>query len=256
LIKELQPGDLMVGDRRYAGARRYVEYQRAGLEFITPAHQRLKIESLKVIKVLGKNDMILEVPIPKADRRKDPTLPTNIQVRVIKMKIKVEGKKKEVWIITSLLDAQKYPATEIKLWSKRRWKVEDLIREIKIWLGADVLRSKTEFGIYKELYARVIAFNLTHWLILKSGHKYHRHPKRLSTSATLRLTVCYSLKMSHASKNICRRLYEELIEKIAFAKVRHRPDRTEPRMKKRYPKHYHILRISRSEWRKINGIPA
>jgi hypothetical protein len=34
-------------------------------------------------------------------------------------------------------------------------------------LGADVLRSKTEEGIYKELYARVIAGNLIHWLILK-----------------------------------------------------------------------------------------
>ncbi|MEW6621347.1 MAG: hypothetical protein AB1422_18785 [bacterium] len=34
---------------------------------------------------------------------------------------------------------------------KKRWKMEGLIEEIKIWLGADVLRSKTKEGIYKEM---------------------------------------------------------------------------------------------------------
>lgn len=256
LISQLLPGDLIVGDRRYAGAKLYVDYIRAGIEFITRAHQRLKIELLKVVEELGKDDFIVELPIPPLYRRKDLTLPKSIRVRVIKTEAMIRGKKGKLWLITSLLDAKRYPAQEIKLLYKKRWKVEGLIEEIKIWLSADVLRSKTEEGIYKELYARIIAFNLIHWLILKAAKKHKKEIERISTSATLRLTATYSLKMSTAPFWMLPSLYEDLLEKIAYSKVPYRPDRLEPRMKRRDQKHYPILKISRAEWRAINGIIA
>jgi hypothetical protein len=252
LLKSLQAGDLIIGDRRYAGAPRYVEYQRAGLEFITRAHHRLKVELLKVIQVLGKNDLVVELPISPTYRRKDPTLPKSIPVRVIKTRIKIRGKKTSIWLVTSLPDGRKYPAAEIKLWYKRRWKLEGLMEEIKISLGADILRSKKEAGIYKELYSRVMAFNLTHWLIMKAGRKHHKAQERISVSATIRLTIVYSLKMSTAPDGQIPLLYEELLEKIADSTVSSRPGRSEPRMKKRDQKHYSILKISRAEWRAIN----
>lgn len=257
LVKQLRPGDLIIGDRRYAGAKKYAEYTRAGLEFITRAHAQLKVAALKVIKRLGKNDFIAELPIAPRYRRQDSRLPQSILVRMIKAKVKVRGKKTAIWLVTSLLDNKKYPAEEIKLWYKRRWKVEGLIEEIKIALGADVLRSKTAEGIHKELYARVIAFNLTHWVILKTCRKYQKSPERISVCATIRLTATYSLKMSAAPAQRVDFLYEELLEKIAFASVLHRPGRVEPRMKRRDQKHYPILKIARAEWRNTNEkIPA
>lgn len=252
LVKHLRPGDLIIGDRRYAGAKKYAEYKRAGLEFITRAHAQLKVAALKVIKRLGKNDFIAALPISPRYRRKDPSLPEIIMVRMIKTKIKVRGKKTTIWLVTSLLDDKKYPAGEIKLWYKRRWKVEGLIEEIKIDLGADVLRSKTAEGIHKELYARVISFNLTHWVIMKACKKYKKNPERISVCATIRLTATYSLKMSATPAHRVGSLYEELLEKIALSSVPHRPGRIEPRMKRRDQKHYPILKISRAEWRAIN----
>lgn len=252
LIKDLRSGDLIIADRRFAGANLYVDYQRVGLEFITRAHQCLKIASLKISRPLGKDDFIVALPITKAHRRKDPTLPENVAVRIIKIRVKVLGKKTVIWLVTSLLDKQKYPADEIKLWYKRRWKVEGLIEEIKIFLGADVLRSKKAEGIYKELYARLMAFNLTHWVILKACQKYKKNPERISISATIRLTAAYSLKMSESSVRRSVSLYEELLEKIAQSTVSHRPGRIEPRMKRRDQKHYPILKVSRAEWRNIN----
>jgi len=252
LLKGLRTGDLIIADRRYAGAKRYVDYKRAGVEFITRAHQRLKIASLKITQVLGRNDFIMELPISPGYRRKDPTLPQNILVRVIKIKAKVRGRKTAIWLVSSLLDAKQYPAEEVKLWYKKRWKMEGLIEEIKITLGADILRSKKESGIYKELYARVMAFNLTHWLILKASQKHQKTPERISVTATIRLTTVYSLKMSTASVRQIPKLYEELLEKIAASTVSYRPGRIEPRMQKRVQKHYSILKISRAEWRVIN----
>ena len=249
LMLAFSVGDLIIGDRRYAGAKLYVEYTTAGLEFITRAHQRLKVESLKIVEVLDKNDIIVELPISDVYRRKDPNLPNIILVRAIKTEATIRGKKELFWLITSLLDAKKYPGQEIKLLYKKRWKVEGLIEEIKVWLSADILRSKTKDGIYKELYARIIAFNLIHWLILKAGKKHQKDIERISVAATLRLTASYSLKISAAPAWMLPSLYEELLRKIAYSKIPYRPGRNEPRLKKRETKRYSALKISRAEWR-------
>jgi hypothetical protein len=256
IIKKLSPGDLIIGDRRYAGAKLYVEYMHAGIEFITKAHQRLKVELLKKVDVLGNDDFIVQLPIPDMYRRKEHTLPQSIDVRVIKVKARVRGQKETFWLVTSLLYAKRYPAEEIIILYKKRWKIEELIKEIKIWLGADVLRSKTEEGIYKELYARVIAGNLIHWLMLKATKKNRKDMERISFSATVRLTASYSLKMSVAPFWMLPLLYDDLLERIANSKVACRPGRIEPRLKKRDQKHYGLLKISRKEWKAINALAA
>lgn len=188
--------------------------------------------------------------------RKDATLPDNIEVRILKVTAIVRGTKETFWIVTSLLCDKKYPADEIRALYQRRWLVEKLIAEIKIWLGADVLRSKTEEGINKELYARIIAFNLIRWLILKAAKQHEGAAERISFAATVRLIAAFSLKMSTAPLWMLPSLYEELLERIASSIVPYRPGRVEPRLKKRDQKHYSILKISRAEWRTLNGIAA
>jgi putative transposase len=256
VMHQFNAGDVIVGDRRFAGAKLYVDYIRAGLHYITRAHQRLKINRLKIRKWLGNNDYIVLMPIPKTYRHKDATLPDNIEVRILKVAAIVRGRKETFWIVTSLLCAEQYPADEIRALYQRRWLVEGLIGEIKIWLGADVLRSKTEEGIRKELCARIIAFNLIRWLILKAAKEHGESAERISFAATVRLIAAFSLKMSTAPFWMLPSLYEELLERIASSIVAYRPGRIEPRMKRRDQKHYPILKISRSEWRALNGIAA
>jgi len=256
MLSDMKTGDLVICDRHFAGANLYVEYKRARLEFITPTHQRLNVDKLKRIKEYSEGDIVVKLPITPKHRRDDSSLPENIAVRLIEVKAKIRGKKKVFWLVTSLLDSKKYPAHEIKDLYKKRWKVEILIEEIKIWLGSDVLRSKTASGIYKELYARIIAGNLIHWLILKAAKKYKKDPGRISTTAATRLINCYTWKMSEASDERIEFLYEELLNKIASAIIPYRPNRLEPRLKRRDQKHYSILHTSRAQWRKDNGIDS
>lgn len=255
-LGHLQSGDLLVLDRLYSGANLYAEYRQAGLEFIARAHGGAKIEP-KIIKTLTQGeDYLAELPISKQTRRKNRTLPKSICVRCIRAKATVRGRKGTFWLVTSLLDPVKYPVQEIRQWYKRRWKVETLIEELKIWLGADVLRSKTVEGIHKELYARIIALNLTHWLIWKASKAYRGDPDRISVSATVRLTAAYSLKMSTAPAWQLSSLYKELLWHIASSAVPYRPGRMEPRLRKREPRNYSRLKISRSEWRNIYVVAA
>lgn len=256
VLKDLGSGDVVVFDRYYAGANLYVEYQRAGVDFIGRVNAVLAVERLKVVEALGAGDLIVEMRINARYRRQDSSLPESIQVRMIQTSARIEGKRENFWIATSLLDAVKYPRQEIQGWQKKRWKVETLIEEMKIWVGADVLRSKSVEGIYKELYARIIGLNLIHWLILKAAKKHAQQPERLSVSAALRLAATYSQKMSVAPAWRVPLLYKQMLEGIAASKIPERPNRLEPRMKKRKPKDYPTLKISRTQWRQMYALAA
>ncbi len=256
ILPKLNSGDIMVADRHYAGAKLYWEYQNAGVHFITRAHQALNVDRLKVIEVLGPGDKLIQLPIHEMYRKENPELPQSIVIRLIQSSVKIQGKRETFWIATSLLDSVKYPAQEIQGWLKQRWKAETLIEELKVWVGADVLRSKTVKGVLKEIHARVIGLNLTHWLILRAARKHHEKASRLSVSAALRLAASYSLKMSTAPVWQLPQLYDELLENIVSSKIPNRPDRVEPRMIKRETKYYPALKISRREWRNLHALAA
>ncbi len=256
LLPRLEKTDVVVFDRLYAGANLYALYKRSGIEFIGGIHPCLKVERLKVIHVLDDGDQWVEMKLMKKHRKKDPALPESIVIRLIETRIRGEGKEKRIWIATSLLDAQQYPAREICLWHKRRWKIETLLKEAKILLGANVLRSKSVEGIYKELCARLIALNLLHWLILKSSHSKHQAPDRTSVTTTLRLVNAYSLKMSTAPIWQLPLLYCQMLEDIACAQVMYRPNRSEPRMIKRDEWKYPRLQTSRRKWRDQHYLAA
>lgn len=253
---ELRRGDVIIGDRHFAGANHYAEYQAGGIEFITRVHQCLKVEDLKVLQTWREKDLWVEMKIAPQYRKANPRLAETIVVRIIEMTAKIEGRKETFWVATSLLNPELYPGPEICGWLKKRWKVEGLIEEFKVWLGADVLRSKSAEGIFKEVYARIVGLNLIHWLILKAARKHHEEPDRLSVSAALRLTAAQSLKMSTAPCWRLPLLFEELLERIAQSRVPYRPNRLEPRMIKREPKEYPALKITRSEWRDLNLMAA
>jgi Transposase DDE domain len=254
VLARLKTGDVVVFDRLYSGANLYAEYQRSEIEFIGRAHACLKVERLKTVESFSPEDKVVELPIDPRYLREDSSLPKTIVVRMIQTTAKMEGRRESFWIVTSLLDPKKYPAAEVVSWQKKRWKIETLIEEMKLWLGVDILRSKSTEGICKEIYARIMGLNLIHWLILKAARKYRQEPDRLSVSSALRLAASYSLKMSTAPAWQLRLLYEQLLERIARAKVTYRPDRLEPRMKKREPRNYPRLKITRSEWRLANAM--
>ena len=254
MFQDFHKGDLIICDRHFAGANLYVQYKKADLEFITPLHQRQNVGRLKKVKEHSPDDFLVELPLTRKHLTEDPALPEYIVVRLIEVQTKIRGRKTTLWLVTSLLDARQYPAQEIKDLYKKRWKVETLIEEIKIWLGSDILRSKTAEGIHKELYARIVAGNLIHWLILKAAKKHNKDSERISTTAATRLIHCYSLKMSEAPEERLPDLYEKLLDKIALSIVPCRPNRIEPRMKRRDLKHYPILHSSRAQWRRDNGL--
>lgn len=249
MLASLAPGDLLLGDRHFAGANLYVAYQAHGLEFLTRAHQRLHVEKLKPLKRYGPHDWVSDLPIGSAHRRDDPSLPQTITVRFIKTRLRVRGRFEWAWLVTSLLDPSAYPAEEVVALYARRWRIETLIEEVKLGFGADVLRSETPEGIRKELAARLTALNIVRSIILEAAIKHDVDPVRISFSNAVRTVLAFAAQLAtHAVVTLPRR-YEAMLTEIASNIVPHRPYRLEPRAVKREKKHYSKLKIPRAQWR-------
>ncbi|MDB6172135.1 MAG: transposase [Chthoniobacteraceae bacterium] len=158
---------------------------------------------------------------------------------------------REVVLITTLIDPVLYPKDDLAELYFRRWNVELHFREIKTLLGLDVLRGLTPKMILKEVVMHQIAYNLVHTLMQHAALTYHVALKRLSFKGALD-SLHHFADAIHAATGKSRkqaRLQDELFRTIASDLLPERPDRSEPRAKKRRPKGYQMLTKPRREMR-------
>jgi hypothetical protein len=250
LLNTLEKGDLLIADRHFAGACLYVRYQQAGLEFLTRKHQRLKISRIKPLWSCAPQDFVGRLKVSPAYRQKDPSLPAWMPVRFLRARWAVRGHVRTEWLVTSLLDSGAYPAAELIELYARRWRIETLFRELKIALSADVLRSQTPEGIYKELAARMTALNVVRCLMLQAAADHHvPDPLQLSFVFALRAILSFSPALGLEPFWKLPAIYRVMLQEIAAHCVPFRPGRNEPRMIRRDRKHYPMLKTTRAEWR-------
>ena len=82
-------------------------------------------------------------------------------MRELRYRVEVPGfRRREITLVTTLLDAAAYPATELAELYFRRWQVELNFRHMKITMKMDVLRCETVEGVLKELAMFALAYNL------------------------------------------------------------------------------------------------
>ncbi len=254
LLKTLDKGDLLLGDRHFAGAHYYAYYQTCGLEFLTRAHQALRISRIKRLESYGENDFIGWMRINPVYRKADPTLPNKIMVRFIQSVIRIRGQRQTVWFVTSLLDNKDYPAAEIVGLYGCRWRIETLFREVKINLSADVLRSKLVDNIYKEISARFIAVNIVRMIALEAAiFSVEVDPIRISFVHTIRAILSFSPSFAFEPIWKLPLIYEAMLIEIASNLVVEKPGRNEPRAARRERKHYPTLKTTRAQWRIDNA---
>lgn len=250
ILKSLRKGDLLVADRHFAASHFYVRYQSMGLEFLTRAHQCLKISKVKRHFCNSAGDFIGRLNINKLYRQKDPSLPVSIDVRFIKARLRIRGQLKVVWFVTSLLDAKQYPAEEILDLYARRWRIETLFREVKIQLSADVLRSHSPDGVRKEIIARLAALNIVRSIMLEAAAAGGiEDPLRISFVHAVRAVISFSAALSCVPLALVRDVYHAMLVEIASHLNPERPARLEPRAVCRERKHYPSLKTTRAQWR-------
>ena len=192
------------------------------------------------IRALGMTDQLVEYFKP-ADRpawmSEDDyrSMTGSIEVRELRYRIEVPGfRTREVTPVTTLLDATAYPADSLAELYMTRWPVEENLKSLKITMKMDVLKCMTVDGVLKEMTMYAVAYNLVRVAMCEAGGLRGVVADRVSFIDALRW-----LRDADAG--------EEMPELVVNP---WRPGRSEPRAKKRRPKQYDLMRVSRSEMRK------
>ena len=85
-------------------------------------------------------------------------LPESILVRELRYRITAPGfRTREVTLVTTLLDAETYPADALAELYGTRWRVEENLKSLKQTMKMDVLKCMTVDGVVKELTMYALA---------------------------------------------------------------------------------------------------
>ena len=113
----------------------------------------------------------------------------------------------------------------------------------------DILRCKTPELVRKELWTHILAYNLIRTIVAQAAIKRGIEPRTISFKGAVQTLEAFqpviSLQGEHRPA-FRRILYEHLLDAIATHRVADRPDRYEPRRKKRRPKPYD--RLMKPRW--------
>jgi hypothetical protein len=90
------------------------------------------------------------------------------------------------WIITTLLDPQKYPAEELIALYNKRWQIEVYFRDLKRTLGMELISAQTVAGVRKEILAFVLLYNLIRRVMQQAAIQQETTADRISFIDALR----------------------------------------------------------------------
>ncbi len=257
LLDLFQPDDLAVADRGFCSYVLLALLLGRRVSSLFRLHKQRPAD-LRKGQRLGKKDRLFTWPKPPQKPRWLPQswwkkLPAQLAVRIIRFQLRCPGYRPEsVTLVTTLLDAQKYPAQDIALLYARRWKIELWFRDIKTSMGMEVLRCKSPQMVHKEVEMFFIAYNLIRCLILQAGVLNDVAVDRMSFKGTVDSVRQFSLAIAQArSKKKQGQLITQLLEAIARDEVPDRFGRREPRAVKRRPKAFPLLNKPRHQFNEI-----
>jgi hypothetical protein len=196
---------------------------------------------------LGRNDHVVEWGKPAQcpdwmDRETYAAFPKCMKMREIRVRIAEPGfRTNEVIVVTNLLDAEQYPADEIAALYRARWYAETDLRSLKTTMQMEVLRGKTPDIVRKEIWVHALAHNLICTAIAQAARRFDVQPRTISFKGTLQTLLAFQPKLASASPTDLPRLIEVFWQAMIVHRVGDRPNRIEPRAKKRRPIRYPFL---------------
>lgn len=256
---ELEEGDVLVGDRAFCSFAHLALLSLRKLHGVFRIHQRQLVDfrprrpcnvpgrkrrkglpSSRWLKRLGVTDQLVEWFKPRQrpdwmDAETYAALPASLVLRELRYRVEQPGyRTKSVTLVTTLLDAKEYPLEALAELYRQRWRVETNLSHLKRTMGMDVLRCETRQGVLKELMVFALVYNLVRVVMGEAARRQDVPVDRISFIDALRW-------LCHAD------LESPLPELIVNPE---RPGRVEPRVRKRRPKQFPVMKRPREQLRK------
>jgi hypothetical protein len=216
-----------------------------GVDSVFRLHQRRKCD-FRQGRRLGQEDQIVTLDRPARPDWMDPAtyaqVAETMEVRILRIRVEQRGFRTRVLeVITTLLDADIYSKKDIAVLYRKRWHVELDLRSLKVVLGMDMLATKTPEMVRKEIWMTLLVYNVLRALMAQAAWAHQREPRRLSFKGALQTVQEFGPGLRDAVASGRWWLWRILLSSIADDEVGDRPDRVEPRARKRRPKPYPLL---------------
>lgn len=243
-----KPNDLVLADQGFSGYGQLAALKQRSVHALVRLHPRRKVDWSKG-PCLGRKDRLVtwKRPTTRAtafDKTQWKELPQELTVRVVHIVVETPGfRTRQFTLVTTLLDPKVYSAEELGRLYFRRWTVEVFYRDVKQTMAMDVFRCQSPDMIDKEIHMHAIAYNLIRGIMGDIAATYHVDVNHLSFKGTLDALRQWTPLLQSASKrpNEGARILLNFYESIAEDPLIIRPERSEPRAKKRRPKPYRLL---------------
>ena len=239
LLDHLNAGDILLADALLATWWIIEGAIGRGADVVMAQHGK-RITDFRRGRRLGKNDHIVQWPRPPKPKAMSADEYARYPEFITMREVEVNGR----ILVTTLLDPKIEPGALASLY-KMRWNIEVDFRTIKATLEMDVLRCKSQPMIEKEIAVYFLAYNLLRWAMAKAALLADVLPRVLSFTGTKRLLSAFADQLRRTSGDEMRPLIATVTARIATLRLPHRPDRVEPRAKKRRPKNLPLLTVPR-----------
>lgn len=258
LHPELAAGDVVLGDRAFGSYGHVALLVARALHGLFRAHQKLIIDFTpgrahavpgkgksdrqtgrprsKWIENLGPLDQVVEWFRPLeapawTTAEAWAALPATLRVRELRYTVARPGfRVRVVTLVTTLIDAESYPKEKLAEAYGLRWTIETAFGHLKTTMRMDVLRCQTVRGIQKELTMFLLVYNLVRMTVLEAAQRQGVPPERISFVDALRWL---------ATAQPGDKLPDLVVNPD-------RPDRVEPRVRKRRPKEFPVMKKPRA----------
>lgn len=260
LHPHLQAGDVLAADRGFCSFVHFALLIAREAHGVMRMHQRMLVDftphrphnvpggkgnvkgrpTSRWLKKLGVSDQLVEWFKPAAcpnwmSAEQFAALPATITIRELSYAIHEKGfRPKEITLATTLLDASLYPLEALADLFQRRWQIETNFGHLKTTMKMDVLKCQTVEGVLKELHVFAIIYNLVRQVMLEAAQRQNVNVERISFIDALRW-----LQTAEPGEPLSKLVVNP-----------HRPNRIEPRVRKRRPKNYPLMKAPRRQLKK------
>jgi IS4 transposase len=246
-----RPGDVVLTDRLYCTWRELLTLKQRGVDSVSQL-QAMRRADFRKGKRLGKEDHIVRWKRPlirSLSWQAQKLLPEYLTVRECLIHIEQAGfRSKAIVVVTTLLDAEEFTKEDLAALYRARWNAELDLRSVKQTLQMDILRCKTPELVRKEIWTHILAYNLIRTIMAQAATRHELQPRTISFKGAFQFLEEFQRLIDyqeHRGRAHRKMLYQKLLDSIASQRVANRPDRFEPRLLKRRPKHFAFLRKPR-----------
>ncbi|MGK7906356.1 MAG: IS4 family transposase [Synechococcus sp.] len=252
LYQQLHAQDVVLADSAFGTYADLALVQAAGADGVFRKQHARKTD-FRTGKKLGIGDHIVTWfrPAKSASALAEQDfarLPATLLVREVHLLLYRKGfRPKEIILVTTLLDPQQYSKQKLADLYDRRWQAAEVnLKHLKTTLNMEMLTAQTPQMVRKAIWVHMMAYNLLRTLMWQARPTVaDGKTPQLSLQGTRQVFNQFVPLLATASQQSHRSLDRQLLVLVAQQLLPLRPGRIEPRVRKRRPKPFPLMKHPR-----------